>query len=352
MRIFQRESNISYKELSVFCRMMSVVIISQLPLTEGLKLVSEQMANKNLSAAVNEIYKLMETGRTFSQAIGAYPRIFGSYAVNMIEIGEASGTLDEILGRLAVYFDKEDNLRRKLKSALSYPLALTVLMAAIIALLIVKILPMFEATLDSMGGELPDAAFNIFMVSGAIRRYAPAIIGVIAAAVILAALYFRTKKGRMVKDRLKITAPGFRYVNSRIITSRYARGLSILLRSGVQLLNAMSEIVKLINNAYLENRFYEAVDRVREGEGIDSVLNDLRIFPPLFVRLVKIGHSAGHLDEMLERSAVIFDEEVDYAIDQVTQTVEPALIIVLSVVVGVILLSVMLPMIGIMNAIG
>jgi len=128
--------------------------------------------------------------------------------------------------------------------------------------------------------------------------------------------------------------------------------LSILLRSGVQLLNAMSEIVKLINNAYLENRFYEAVDRVREGEGIDRVLNDLRIFPPLFVRLVKIGHSAGHLDDMLERSAVIFDEEVDYAIDQITQTVEPALIIILSVVVGVILLSVMLPMIGIMNAIG
>jgi len=343
---------VNYKELAVFFRMMSVIIISHLPITEGLELISEQTENKNLRAALKEIRKFMDTGHTFSRSIGMFPHIFGAYALSMIEVGEASGTLDEILGRLSLYFDKEDNIRHKLRSAISYPLALTVMMAAIIVLLIVKILPMFESTLASMGGQLPEAASFIFRAARAVSRYAPVIIGVIIIAVILAAMYLRSDRGRITKDKIKISAPVFRYVNRRIITSRYARGLSILLRSGVQLINAMSEIVKLINNTYLEDRFYGAVKRVKEGADIDIVLNDMRIFPPLFIRLVKIGHSAGHLDEMLERSAVLFDEEVDHAIEQITFTVEPAMIIILSLIVGVILLSVMLPMIGIMNAIG
>ena len=343
---------VGFKELAVFCRMMSVVIISQLPITEGLRLIAEDTDNRNLRAALREIYKFMDTGYTFSQSLGMYPHIFTSYAINMISIGEDSGALDGILARLALYFDKEDNIRHKLRSAISYPLVLTVLMGAVIVLLIVKILPMFEATLASMGGRLPAASSFIFGAASAVSEYFPVIIGAVAVIVICAALYARTDRGRVFKDKLKISVPGFKYVNSRIITSRYARGLSILLKSGMQLINAMREIVKLINNAYLENKFYNAVKRVKDGDDLDEVLGDIRLFPPLFIRMVKIGHSSGHLDDMLEKSAVIFDEEVDHAIEQVTLTIEPALIIILSIVVGVILLSVMLPLIGIMNAIG
>ena len=346
------KGGVSLKELAIFCRMMSVVIISNLSLTEGLQVIAEQMENKNLRITLKEIYKFIDTGYTFSQSMGMYPHIFGAYALNMIAVGETSGTLDDILVRLSLYFDKEDSVRNKLRSAISYPLVLTVLMAAIIVLLIIKIMPMFEATLASMGGQPPQTVSLIFGAANVISRYFLVVIAVLIAIAVIAALYLRTERGRLIKDRLKISAPVFKYINRRIITSRYARGLSILLKSGVQLINAMTEIIALVNNTYLEDRFSDAVERVKKGEDIDGVLNDIRIFPPLFIRLVKIGHAAGHLDEMLERSAVLFDEEVDHAIDQITLTIEPALIIILSLVVGVILLSVMLPMIGIMNAIG
>jgi len=343
---------VSYKDLAVFCRMMYVVFISHISMTEGLKLVSDQTDNKKLRLAIKEICQFMDTGYTFSQSIGMYPHIFGSYPVNMIAVGEASGTLDDILNRLSVYFDKEDKIKRKLKSAITYPLILTIFMTAIIILLIVRIIPMFEATLSSMGGVMPISASFIFRTAHFIRRYSIEAVGLIAAVFFIAAIYTRTGKGRFFADKMKISAPLFKYLNTRIITSRYARGLSILLRSGVQLINAMQEIIHLVNNSYLEKQFHDAVVKVKEGVNLADVFSEMLIFPPLFIRLVTIGNSAGLLDEMLERSAVIFDEEVDHAIERITLTVEPVIIIILSIIVGVILLSVMLPMVDIMNAIG
>ena len=341
-----------YSELAVFCRMMSVVFISHMPLIEGVKLISEQTGNKPLRMALSEIYQSMEKGHTFSQSICMYPHIFNSYALNMIAVGETGGALDDIFGRLSVYYDKEDNIKRKLKSAISYPLVLTVFMAAIIVLLIVKILPMFESTLESMGGVTPISESVIFKAAHFLARYSLLFVCLAAIVFIITAVYLRTKSGGMFKDKLKISAPIFKYVNIRIITSRYARGLSILLKSGIQLVNAMQEIVSMVNNSYLEKRFNNAVTRVKNGDELDDILIDMGIFPPLFIRLVIIGHSTGYLDEMLEKSADIFDEEVDHAIERITLSVEPALIIILSIVIGVILISVILPMIDIMNAIG
>jgi len=252
---------------------------------------------------------------------------------------------------MSSYFEKEDKIKRKLKSAISYPLALAVFMAAIIVLLIVKILPMFEATLASMGGVMPISASFIFSIANFVNSNFIIFIFCSALILLISFLYLRTESGRIMRDKWKVSVPLFKYVNTRIITSRYARSLSIMLKSGVQLISAMQEIVNLVNNKYLEKLFQNAVVRVQNGDNLDEIFSEISIFPPIFIRLVVIGHSTGHLDEMLERSAGIFDEEVDHAIETITQTVEPLLIIILSIVIGIILLSVMLPMISIMNAI-
>ena len=199
---------------------------------------------------------------------------------------------------------------------------------------------------------MPISALFVFRTAHFISRYFIAAVCSIAAVIFIAAMYIRTERGRIFVDKLKISAPILKYLNTRIITSRYARGLSILLKSGVQLINAMQEIIQLVNNSYLEKRFNDAAIKVKEGVNLADVFNDMMIFPPLFIRLVTVGHSVGLLDEMLERSAVIFDEEVDHAIERITLTVEPIIIIILSIAIGIILLAVMLPMIGIMNAIG
>jgi type IV pilus assembly protein PilC len=203
-----------------------------------------------------------------------------------------------------------------------------------------------------MGGQMPAATRAIFSGASFIAKYAWVIGAVIAGLAVLALAFKRAEAGKSFFDSLKITAPGFKYVNSRVITARYSRGLSILIKSGVQVLNAMDSISSLIENRVLENRFQEAFQKVKEGEPLQVALKETGFFPPLFIRMAAIGNDTGHLDEMLDRAANIFDEEVDEAVERIAQMIEPSLIIALSVVVGIILLSVMLPMISIMNAIG
>ena len=340
------------KELSIFCRQMSVLFFSQITLMEGVVLLSEQTENKNMKTALLEIHALMEQGYTLSESMGMYPHIFGAYLLNMVSIGETSGTLDIVFGDMSDYFDKEAKLRKKLASAITYPAILTIMMAAIILLLILKILPMFGDILRSMGGEMPAVTRAMISFSGFVVAYLPIIIAVIVIIVLLVTAYSRTEKGAIWFDKMKLRAPVAKFINTRVITSRFARSMAILLKSGVQLVNALEETKAIIDNKYLEKTFNEIIRKVKDGMDLDVALKELGIFPPLFLKMVFIGQTTGHIDNMLDKSAVMFDEDVDEALEKLTIMLEPILIIVLSVVVGIILVSVMLPMISIMNAIG
>jgi type IV pilus assembly protein PilC len=343
---------VSPKELSIFCRQMSVLFFSHITLMEGLLLLASQTDNKQLKISLREIYERMKESHTFGESMGMYHHIFGSYLLNMITIGETSGALDSVFIRMSAYFEKESKIRKKLKAAVTYPSILTVLMGAIVLLLILKILPMFQSTLATLGGETPASTKVIFAAANFIRRYIALIVAAAALIVAAAVLLPHSRKGRYWLDKMKVKVPMSKFLHVRVITTRFSRSLAILLKSGVQLLNAMEEIIVLIDNHYLEDQFKNAFLKVKEGQNLADVLSGIDVFPPLFLRMVAIGDSTGHLDEMLEKSASVFDDEVDEAIERITMMVEPALIIVLSVVVGIILLSVMLPMINIMNAIG
>ena len=343
---------VSPKELAVFCREMSVLFFSHITVLEGLGLLLEQNSNRELKAALIEIRGHMENGISFSDAAAMYPHIFTQYLCSAIQIGEKSGTLDDTFTSLAVYFEKEDRIRKKVRSALTYPLILTALMGAIIILLVLKILPMFNDILVKMGGEMPAATNIILQASLFINKY----IWVFSASTVFIAcgliVFFRTSTGKRWRDALKIKLPLVRFVSTRIITSRFSRGLAVLLKSGVSLVNALDDVRMLVDNKHLETGFFEAVKQIRDGENLSGVFNKMKLFPPLFIRMLTVGQSTGHLDEMLDRSAGIFDSEVDDAVEKITAMLEPSIIILLSLVVGIILISVMLPMISIMNAIG
>lgn len=345
-------SLVSPKELSIFCKQMSVLFFSHITLMEGVQVLAEQTDNAQLKLALGEVYDFMEKGYTFAEAIGMYEHIFTTYLLNMIVIGETSGSLDTVFLRMSAYFDKEHKIHRKLRSAITYPAVLTALMAAIVALLVVKILPMFRDILESMGAQIPSAALVILNAGTFLSSYAIPIILVIVVIILAVVFYIRTEKGRLQLDKAKFSIPAYRYINSRVITSRFARSLSILLKSGVQLLNALEDVSILMDNKFLEEKLALVVDKVRQGESPAELLGELGIFPVLFLKMFIIGEKTGNLDEMLEKSADVFDDEADDAIERFTAMLEPALITVLSIVIGVILLSVMLPMITIMNAIG
>ncbi|MCL2351339.1 MAG: type II secretion system F family protein [Firmicutes bacterium] len=342
---------VSPKELSVYCREMSVVFFSQVTVMEGLLMIAEHTDNAQLRQALREIHSHMRSGMTFAAAASMYPHILTPYLANMIGIGEAGGTLDTVFEMMSDYFDKEHRTRRRLRSAVSYPLALTVLMAGIVVLMVVKILPMFENTLLSMGGDMPSATKAIFRASDFLARWFWAIAAVVAALALAFARFAGTGPGRLWLDRLKMTFPPGAFIRSRILTARLSRSLAILLKSGVQLLGALEETHALAGNGFAENRLAAVSERVREGEGLSGALRTAGFFPPLFLDMVTIGEATGRLEEMLGRAAGVFDAEAEEAGERLAATLEPALVIVLSVVVGGILLSVMVPMVSVMNAI-
>ncbi|MBE6012035.1 MAG: type II secretion system F family protein [Lachnospiraceae bacterium] len=345
-------ASVSPIELSLFSKQMSVLFYSHMTLMEGIALLSSQTENKQLKIALDEIYYLMEKGRTFAEAMNMYNHIFPAYMLNMIIIGETSGTLDGVFQRLSKFYDKEGKVRKKIRSAALYPLVLGALMAGIILLLIVKIIPMFDNILINMGGELPTATAAILGASNFISRNIIIILLLLIAGAVAFKRYINTEKGSLWFDEYKLKSKLTKYIFTRSLTAKVSRSLSLLIKSGVQILNAMEIITPLLENKHLENKFKEANQKLKEGGELKDVFEEIGIFPPLFIRMLIIGQSSGHLDEMLDKCADVFDDEADDAIEKLAAMIEPVLIIILSIIVGIILLSVMLPMIDIMTVIG
>jgi len=344
--------NVSAKETSIFCRQMSVLFFSDISLMEGLALVTEQTENAQIKIALNEILKHMDEGLTFAESIAMYTNLFSSYMLNMVKVGEVSGTLDVVFVELSNYYEKENKVRKRLKSAVTYPLVLSIMMAVIIGVLIIKILPMFNDVLKSMGGQMPALTRWMLSLSAFLAQYGLIILGILLIAVLIISQIRKTENSSLWFDKLKVQLPLARYIYSRAIVSRISRSLSLLLKSGIQIIVALKEMTAIIDNKHLENEFKKSIKEVEDGKELSEALKKMNIFPPLFLKMIVIGEKTGNLDEMLERSSSIFDEELEDAVEKVTALIEPILILILSVVIGIILISVMLPMISIMTSIG
>lgn len=343
--------NINPRELSIFCKQFSVIFSSFITLMEGIKMISEQASNKILTQALDEIFDFMEKGYTFSESISMYPHIFGTYLIQMVAIGEGSGNLDNTFTSLSIYFDKESKMRKKLRSAIVYPATLTAVMAAIIVFLVSKILPIFDQMLSSMGGNISPITSIIMSSSKFLNSYALAILGVLVLIIIGFAIYLSTNKGKYNFDKLKAKTPFAKHILYQIVTARFSRSLGILLKSGINLVQAIEQTIPLIENEYLEEKFYVALKKIEEGNGVANTFEDIGIFPLLFIKMVIIGERTGNMDDMLAKSADLFEEQVDEVIERTTKSIEPILISILSIIVGVILLAIMIPMINIMQSI-
>lgn len=343
---------VSPKELSIFCKQMSVLFYSQVTLLEGVGLLSDQTDNHQLKTALREVGQRMEEGMTFADAFSMYENVFPKYLLNMVKIGEQSGTLDTVFSQMGDYYGKESNIRKKLKSAIINPLILMALMFAVILLLILKVVPMFNGILQSLGGEIPAATKAILAFSTFASRYILIIVLVIGLLIAFFLYYKKTPAGRLWFDKMAVKLPYLRFITTRTIITRYSRSLSIFLKAGIQLLNGVTDANVIVDNSYLAEGFDKAADAVKEGQNLSEALEGTEVFPPLYLKMIAIGNKAGHLDEMLSKAADIYEEELDESIERATQLIEPIMTIILAVVVGVILISVMLPMIDIMNSIG
>ncbi len=342
---------VTIKDVAVFCRQLAVILNSGITILEAVSILELQLEKKNFREILGGIHADLQKGRLLSEAMGLYPGIFPEFLLNMVRVGEASGTLDQIMNEMADYYEKENKLNRKVKSAMTYPMILAVMTVGVVILLMVMVLPMFSSVLSSMGGELPGITKALIAVSDFFVKNLLLIIGVIIAAVVAFSAYSKSEAGRYRIDALKLKLPIIKTLTIKVTTSRFARSMGILLKSGISILNAMEIMSVLMGNKVVEKLFMQCRDDVREGYGISDSVDKMKIFPPLLIHMVAVGESTGELDQMLTRTAGFFDEEVDEAVEKMTTMIEPIMIVILAAVVGVIMLSIMLPMLSIMSAI-
>lgn len=345
------EPKVNTKDLALFCRHLATMISCGVPIVICFNILQEQTGNKTLVNTMHGIVGLLEKGHSLTDSARAYPNVFPHIFISMLEAAEISGNLERVMDRLAEHFEKENDLREKVKSAITYPAMVLIVAIIAVAVLMLFVLPTFVNLLDQYNMELPVMTKIVIGSSNLLRDYLYVFI-LLFWGVWFAYQKFRlTRKGRALVDLFTIRLPVFGGLNRRLIISRFARTLSILMFSGVPLMQSFDVIKRIVNNFLIEDVIYQASVCVKEGQGIAQPLEKSGFFPPMVTHMISIGEETGNLDVMLEKIAQFYDREVENIISRLSSIIEPALILCLGGIVGFIVMSVVLPMLTLMGSI-
>lgn len=338
-------------ELALFCTQVSLFLRAGISLIEGLELLCEDIEDKKFKGIIISVIQSVDNRMAFSDALaksGAFP----DYLVRMTRIGEVSGNLDDTFEAMARFYERDAALRQRIRSAVTYPVLLILMMSGVVLLLIVQVLPMFEDLLSSLGGEMPGIVRGLIAVGNFIGNNIFVIGCVVVLAILLYNAYNRSSEGHKNIDRFKAKFVLTKNVSRTIAAERFATAMSFLLKASVDMEIAMSLSRDIVGNEYLANKIDKALVRVEAGEPPYEAINKAGIFPRLFTRMLGIGHKTGDMDTMMARLAGIYEQQVDETLGKITGSIEPIFVALLSVIVGIILISVMLPLIRIMSSIG
>ena len=339
------------KQLMVFTRQLATLLEAGLPLLRGLKILQKQEKSKVMIGVLDGMGEAVESGGTFSEALGEYPWIFDNLYVNMVKAGEAGGVLDGVLARLAEFQEKAERIKAKVKSAMVYPIVVLVAALGILAFLMLFIIPKFAAIFnDLLGGKrLPGITRFVIGLSDFFAHRWYVILGIIFVLVFITKLLKRTEKGGQVLDLLKLKAPLFGPLFMKTAVARFARTLGTLMGSGVPVLQALSIVRDTSGNRVIANAIQVVHDSVKEGESMALPMEQCGIFPGMVVSMVDVGEETGALPEMLVRVADNYDEEVDTAVEGLTSVIEPIMIIMLAFIIGTIVIAMFVPLISIIS---
>ncbi|HAS74914.1 MAG TPA: hypothetical protein DCS67_12285 [Clostridiales bacterium UBA8960] len=338
-------------ELSLFCYQFAIVFKAGIPYVEGLHLLAGDVFESKMKTIVGDISSDVEKGMPLNEAI-AGRGVFPQYLVSMLKIAEESGRMGDVFEQLSKYYEESDQLRQKMKSALVYPFVLIGLMSAVIMLLVLKVLPIFHDILLSVGGSVPSATQFVLDFSKVLQSGMIFIIGIVVIATGYLLIIFKTDVFKGQKDHFLMSFPIVNKLYRKAVVVKFARALSILTRSGMPIQTSLDMILPLMDNKIVADRLSMVNDRVDAGEAFDAVLSESGLFPELFIKMITLGQKTGDLDHMLDKIADVYDKELSRALNRMTVSIEPTMVVILSLVVGAILLLVMMPLINIMSSIG
>ncbi len=337
--------------LTVFTRQLATLVEVGMPLMRGLRILEEQTENHALKRIITGVAVAIEGGGTLSEALAAHPRVFNPLYVNMVRAGEMGGVLEVTLRRQAEFMEKALKIKGKVKAAMFYPIAVLMVATGILALLTVFVIPRFQTIFDGLLNGRPMPAFTVLVlnISNVCKSHFLTV-GIVGLTItIVLSILVRTRYGRRLFDRLKLSTPVIGTVCRKVVLSRFTRTLGTLLGSGVPILQALTVVKETAGNVIVGGVIANVHDSVKEGGSIAGPLKESGVFPAMVAGMVDIGEQTGALPDMLMRIADASDEEVDNAVSAMTSLLEPAMIIFLAVVVGSIVIAMFLPLIAIIN---
>ncbi len=340
------------KNIVVFCRIFSTMINAGLPLIQCLDLLAQQEDNKVFAKIIRTIKEDIEGGTSLTDALKKYPKVFDDLFVNLIAAGEAGGILDVVLARLSNYMEKAMKLKSRVKGAMTYPIAVLVISFGVIALLLLKVIPIFKKMFEGMGGQLPGPTAVIIAASEFAQSYWWFILGILIAMFIAFNRFYKTKKGRWTVDSLLLKAPIFGLLLKKVAVAKFSRTLSTMLSSGVPILEGLSIVSKTSGNVVIEDALLKTRQSISEGQSIAEPLEAAKIFPPMVVQMIAVGEATGALDAMLGKIADFYDDEVDNAVSAMTTLLEPVMMVFLGGVVGGMIVAMYLPIFKMASIVG
>lgn len=342
-----QQKKLSSPEIASFCSEMSMILKSGISALEGLELLMEDTQNDLEKALISEMYQTMLAGSSFADAL-ADTKVFPAYLIHMVQIGDETGRLDDVMESLSAHYNREETLSRNIRNSLSYPLIMIIMMLVVIVILITKVMPVFQQVFQQLGTEMTGLSRGILMIGNGLSRYALLFIILIACLAAIGIYLTRTSNGRTLLGKIGHAFPPTREISEKSSMCRFAGAMALALKSGLTPERGLEFSLNLIEDSYFHQKIETCCEKMEQGTELSSALVSSGVFTGVYARMTAIAGKSGMMDDAMEQIADRCEEELNERITSFIAVLEPTLVIILSVIVGIILLSVMLPLLGIM----
>lgn len=342
---------IKVKDLSLFCKQLSVMLGAGMPLNNAVGILETQATSKVLKSSLKKIDSQLKEGNMLSDAMAKQDGLYPELLLRMIESGEKTGRLDEVLERMSEHYTKEIKINNQVRGAMIYPIVLACLAFGAVIVLLYMVIPSFAGIFEQADMELPFLTRVVVGASNWLQAYWYIFLGIMIAIVVGFTRFRKTYTGKRFLDQLKLNFPVIKGPMQKIVTARFSSTLATLISAGIPLVEALDAASRTTNNEVVIEKIKIANDGIQKGKLMTTMLTETGLFPPMMLSMVKIGEESGSLETMLNKTSAYYDEELEAAIKQLLSLMEPAMIIVMGVIIGVIVASVMIPMFEINNAV-
>jgi type IV pilus assembly protein PilC len=339
------------KDLAVFCKQFVSILNAGVTIIAALEMLAEQMENRTLQAALRECQAYVQKGGTLADSFKANPKVFPPIMVNMVAAGEMSGSLEIAFERLTTHFENGNKLRSKIKSAMTYPIVILVIVTAVVIVLLCTVIPQFETMFNDLGSELPKATQMLINFSHFLTEKWYIVVIIVAAVVFGIRAFKKTEPGDLLFAKMALNAPVFGPLNIKTAAATFARTLSTLMAAGIPLIDAIEQVAKMQNNKIIREGLMNCKNQVAKGVPLSKPIKDMELFPVMLPQMIKIGEETGNIEDMVDKVAEYYEMEVDDATNALTSMMEPLIIVIMGVVVGGIVLCIYSPMLNMYDAI-